>query len=178
MNVEETYQAEQIKSDQDHRTPTAGAMISHILSNLFIHRTKLRQAKAYLTGDVRIFAESELPAMIADEDRFFDVLSQKVLDEGELIPTTIEEFTNYAMIKESGKLKYKYATTILNEIVADLTTQNLFITRGIVLAEKEAKYGLAEYLKELYVWIKHQVWSWQRYLGNDVATDLEEDEDD
>lgn len=178
MNVEEKYQDEQIKSDRDHHTPTAGAMISHILANLFIHRTKLRQADYYLTGNVRSFSETKLTAMIADEDRFFDVLTQKVLDEGELIPTTLEEFSSFAMIKESGKLKYEEDVTILNEIAADLTTQNLFITRGIALAEKEAKYGLADYLKELYAWIKHQVLIWQRYLGNDISTEPEEDEDE
>lgn len=178
MNAEEKYQAEQIKSDRDHHTPTAGAMISHILANLFIHRTKLRQADYYLTGDVRSFSEAKLVTMIADEDRFFEVLSQKVLDEGELIPTTLAEFSSYAMIKESGKLKYEDAATVLNEIVADLTTQNLFITRGIALAEKEAKYGLADYLKKLYAWIKHQVLIWQRYLGNDITTESEEDEDE
>lgn len=177
MTIEEKYQAEKIKSDQDHHTPTAGAMISHILSNLFVHRVKLRQADYYLKGSVRGFAEPKLAAMIAEEDQLFDELSQKVLDEGELIPTTLAEFTEYAMIKDSGKLKYEDAETILNEIVADLATQNLFITRGIVLAEKEGKFGLAEFLKILYAWIKHQVLVWQRYLGNDV-TELEEDEDD
>ncbi|MDT2612894.1 ferritin-like domain-containing protein [Enterococcus dongliensis] len=177
MNVEEKYQAEQIQSDKDHHTPTAGAMISHILSNLFVHRVKLRQANYYLKGSVRGFAEPRLAAMIAEEDQLFDELSQKVLDEGELVPTTLEEFTNYAMIKDSGKLKYEDAETILNELVADLATQNLFITRGIALAEKEEKFGLAEFLKKLYAWIKHQLLIWQRYLGNDVNDGLEEDDE-
>ena len=87
MNAEETYQAERIKSEADHHTPTAAAMISHILANLFI-------------------------------------------------------------------------------------------TRGIALAEKEEKFGLAEYLKKLYTWIKHQVLLWQRYLGNDVHEEFEEDDDE
>lgn len=178
MNPEEKYQAEQIKSEQDHHTPTAAAMISHILANLFIHRTKLRQADYYLQGNVRGFSEAKLTAMIAEEDRFFDRLSQKVLAEGELIPTTLKEFNDYAMIKESGKLKYEADTVILNEIVADLTTQNLFITRGIALAEKEAKFGLAEFLKELYGWIKQQELIWQRYLGNELISEPEEDEDE
>ena len=178
MNAEEKYQAEQIQSDKDHHTPTAGAMISHILANLFIQRVKLRQAAYYLTGEVRGFAEPKLTQMIAEEDQLFDELSQRVLAEGELVPTTIEEFTNYAMIKESGKLKYEAAETILAEIVADLATQNLFITRGIALAEKEAKFGLAEFLKKLYTWIKQEQLVWQRYLGNDVKQADEEDDDE
>ncbi len=57
MNAEETYQAEQIKSEASHHTPTATCMMSHILANLFIHRVKLRQAEYYLKGSVRGFAE-------------------------------------------------------------------------------------------------------------------------
>ena len=178
MNAEETYQAERIKSEADHHTPTAAAMISHILANLFIHRVKLRQAEYYLKGSVRGFAEPKLKTMIVEEDQLFDELSRLVLDEGELIPTTLEEFTSYAMIKESGRLKYEAADYILNELVTDLSTQNLFITRGIALAEKEEKFGLAEYLKKLYTWIKHQVLLWQRYLGNDVNEEFEKDDDE
>ncbi|MGL9726764.1 ferritin-like domain-containing protein [Enterococcus sp. DIV0756] len=178
MNAEERYQAEQVKNEADHHTPTAGAMISHILSNLFIHRVKLRQTNYYLKGAARGFAEPRLKTMIEEADQLFDELSRLVLDEGELIPTTLEEFTNYAMIKESGQLKYEEAEAILNELVADLSTQNLFITRGIVLAEKEGKFGLAEFLKKLYTWIKHQLLIWQRYLGNDVNEEIEEDEDE
>lgn len=176
MNPDEKIQAEQIKSDRDHHTPTAAAMISHILANLFIHRTKLRQANYYLKGHVRSFSEDKLVGMISDEDRFFDTLSQKVLAEGELIPTTLKEFSDYAMIKESGKLKYESDTVILREFITDLATQNLFVTRGIALAEKEAKFGLADFLKELYGWIKEQELVWQRYLEEDGIFQLEEDE--
>ena len=66
MNAEETYQAERIKSEADHHTPTAAAMISHILANLFIHRVKLRQAEYYLKGSVRGFAEPRLKTMIVE----------------------------------------------------------------------------------------------------------------
>lgn len=177
MNAEEKYQAEQIQSDKDHHTPTAGAMISHILSNLFIHRVKLRQANYYLTGEVRGFAEPKLEQMISEEDQLFDELNQLVLAEEELIPTTIKEFLDYAMLEDSGKLKYETTETIIKELVADLATQNLFITRGITLAENEAKFGLAEFLKKLYTWMKQEQLIWQRYLGNE-SVQTEEDEED
>lgn len=67
-------------------------------------------------------------------------------------------------------------TMILREFIMDLATQNLFVTRGITLAEKEAKFGLADFLKELYGWIKEQELVWQRYLGEDGISQLEEDE--
>lgn len=41
MNAEEKYQAELKQSDIDHHTPTAGAMMGHIIANLAIHSLKL-----------------------------------------------------------------------------------------------------------------------------------------
>ena len=105
MNSIQKYEQEKLQSEQDHHTPTAAAMISHILSNLVIHRTKLKQIRAYLKGNQRSYLETKLPTIIAKEDELFDELSQLVLDEGELIPTTTTEFVDYTMIKESGQLK-------------------------------------------------------------------------
>ena len=36
--AEEKYQAELVKSERDHHTPTAGAMTGHIISNLMIQQ--------------------------------------------------------------------------------------------------------------------------------------------
>ena len=44
MNAEEKYQAELKQSDIDHHTPTAGAMMGHIIANLAIHSLKINQA--------------------------------------------------------------------------------------------------------------------------------------
>ncbi|MBO0482658.1 ferritin-like domain-containing protein [Candidatus Enterococcus courvalinii] len=176
MNPTQKYEQEKIQSEQDHHTPTAAAMISHILSNLVIHRTKLKQARAYLKGNQRGYLETKLPTIIVKEDELFDELSQLVLDEGELIPTTTAEFVDYAMIKESGQLKYESAEKMLTEMVTDFATQKLFVTRGIVLAEKEGKYGLAEWLKGLYAWLNHQLYTWQSYLGKDIQEGLMEEE--
>ncbi|WP_165005709.1 MULTISPECIES: ferritin-like domain-containing protein [unclassified Enterococcus] len=178
MNAQEKYQAECVQSEKDHHTPTAGAMISHILANLMVHRTKVKQAKHYLEGPARTFAEPVLKTMEEKEDTLFDRLSQLVLDEGELIPTTFAEFNNYAMIKESGQLKYEPAEVILGEIVKDLDTQNLFVTRAIALAEQEEKFLLAAFLKELYGWLKHQIFLFQQYLGKDTIDKMLEEEED
>lgn len=41
MTKEELYQAELKQADQDHHTPTAGAMTGHILANLWLHQQKV-----------------------------------------------------------------------------------------------------------------------------------------
>ena len=40
MKAEEAYKAELKQSDIDHHTPTAGAMVDHIIANLLIHTLK------------------------------------------------------------------------------------------------------------------------------------------
>lgn len=178
MNAEEKYQAELIQSEKDHHTPTAGAMIGHILSNLYIHQAKLFQMKYYLKGADQVFAQSVLSQVLQEENTLFDELNQLMLDEGEVVPTTTEEFRKYTMLQESGQLKYESSAMQLFAAVKDFDTQNLFITRGIALAEKENKYGLAEFLKKLYAWMKHQIFVFQSYLGNEVSEGLEEDDED
>ena len=178
MNAEEKYQAELKQVDIDHHTPTAGAMIGHIISNLHIQQNKLNQSRYYLKGAAKAFADGEYVRILHEESELFDQLNQLMLDEGEVIPTTSEEFAKYSMLTESGQLKYEDSETIIFDAVKDFNTQNLFITRGIALAEKENKYALAEFLKSLYGWMKHQIYLLQSYLGNEVLTGLvEEDED-
>lgn len=176
--AEEKYQAELIQSDKDHHTPTAGAMIGHIIANLAIHQTKLRQAAGYLKGCKAILLHETLQTMIAEEVQKLDVINKLMLDEGEVIPTTTAEYQKYTMLEESGQLKYEPAETILQTIVQDIATQRLFVTRGIALAEKEQKFGLELFLKEFDTWCKHQIFLIQTALGREVGAGLEEDEDD
>lgn len=178
MSSEEKYQQELIQSEKDHHAPTAGAMVGHILANLVIHQNKLRQTIYYIKGADRSFVQEIFPEMIAKENQLFDELNHLMLDEGEVIPTTTEEFTEYSMLEENGRLKYEASDYLLMEVVKDFATQLLFITRGITLAENESKFGLAEFLKQLYAWIKRQIYNIQSYLGHEVFEGLEEDEEE
>lgn len=178
MNAEEKYQAELKQADIDHHTPTAGAMIGHIISNLHIQQNKLNQSRYYLKGAAKDFADTEFSRILQEESELFDQLNQLMLDEGEVIPTTSAEFTKYSMLVESGQLKYEDSQVIIFDGVKDFNTQLLFITRGIALAEKEQKYALAEFLKSLYGWMKHQIYLLQSWLGHDVLTGLVEDDED
>lgn len=55
MNAEEKYQAELKQSDIDHHTPTAGAMMGHIIANLAIHSLKINQASLFARGAASLF---------------------------------------------------------------------------------------------------------------------------
>lgn len=178
MNAAEKYQAELVQSEKDHHTPTAGAMSGHILANLFIQRNKLRQANYYLKGTAK-GVSSQIADTIKKEDELFDRLNQLLLDEGEVIPTTTAEFTRYTMLEESGQLKYETTENILFTAVQDFNTQNLFVTRGIKLAEKEEKFALVVFLQALYGWLKAQSRLFQSFIGHDALEGLlEEDEED
>lgn len=178
MSPKEKYQEELQQSEIDHHTPTAGAMVGHILSNLIIQQNKLRQIVYYVKGTDQSFIQEVFPQLINQEDRLFDELNHLMLDEGEVIPTTTEEFTQYSMLEENGRLKYETTSFLLMETVKDFATQLLFITRGITLAENENKFGIADFLKQLNTWIKHQIFVIQSYLGHEVSEGLEEDEDE
>lgn len=173
----EKYQAEQIQSEKDHHLPTAGAMSGHILANLAIQQTKLKQAAFFVTGLERMEFSSWFKASAKKESRLFDRVAQVLLDEGEVIPTTTAEFTEYSMLTESGVLKYESSETLLTEAGRDFNTQLLFITRGIVLAKKENKVGLELALEELETWIRHQIFSLQATLGKELV-EQEEEEDE
>lgn len=175
MTPEEKYQQELIQSEKDHHTPTAGAMIGHVLANLYIHQNKLRQVVCYIKGVERSFVQEVFPELIVKESHLFDELNYLMLDEDEVIPTTTEEFTQYSMLEENGRLKYETGNDLLMEVVKDFSTQLMFITRGVRLSEDESKFGLAKFLKQLYAWIKHQIYSIQSYLGHEVSEGLEED---
>lgn len=178
MEAKEKYQQELAQSEEDHHTPTAGAMIGHVLANLMIHQIKLRQIVYYLKGTHRTFVQETFPKIIIDENRLFDQLNYLMLDEGEVIPTTTEEFTQYSMLEEKGCLKYEAGEVLLGQAVKDFDIQLLFITKGITLAETENKFGTADFLKQLYVFMKHQIFVMQSYLGREISEGLEEDEEE
>lgn len=171
MDAAEKYQVELVQSDKDHHTPTTGAMSGHILANLFIQRNKLRQANYYLKGSKVAFG-GQIEGIIKKEDELIDHLNQLLLDEGEVIPTTMAEFIQYAMLEESGQLKYETMETILFTAVQDFNTQNLFVTRGIKLAEKEEKFALIQFLQSLYGWLKAQSRLFQSFIGHDTLEGL------
>ena len=177
MRAADKYQAELTQAEHDHHVPTAGAMTGHILSNLAIHRNKLIQARGYVTGAARGLSATWFAGALAEQSELFDQLQQVMLDEGEVVPTTTAEFTKYSMLEESGQLKYEDGAVILAEIIKDFNTQLMFITRAIVLSQKENKYGLEAELKTLYAWIRHQIFELARYLDADVIA-KEDDEDD
>ncbi|RYL94963.1 DNA-binding protein [Sporolactobacillus sp. THM7-4] len=157
MSIDERYQAERAQSEKDHHIPTAGAMIDHILANLKIHRTKLAQAVFYSTGEKSDFIRSYFNKLAKEEEKQFDQLAELMLDEDEVIPTTTAEFTRYSMIEESGKFKYETSEALLEAAVADFNIQNMFLIRGIKLAEKEEKFALQQFLIQLLGWMKHQM---------------------
>ncbi|KRO18434.1 ferritin family protein [Lacticaseibacillus saniviri] len=178
QTAETLYQAEQKQVDTDHHTPTAGAMTGHILSNLHIQQNKLNQARFALKGDAKVFADGEITAMYHRERALFDELNQLMLDEGETIPTTTQEFLDYTFLSEQGQLKFESTATILFEIVKDCDAQLMFVTRGIALADKESKFALAAFLRQLDGWLKHQMRQIQAYLGHSVREGLDEEDDD
>lgn len=178
MEAEEKYQQELVQSEKDHHSPTAGAMVGHVLANLIIHQIKLRQIVYYLKGRHRTFVQETFPKIITDENQLLDQLNYLMLDEGEVIPTTTEELTHYSMLEEKGCLKYEVGEVLLEQVVKDFDTQLLFINKGITLAETENKFGIVGFLKKLYIFMKHQIFVIQSYLGHEISERLEEDEDE
>lgn len=174
----EEYQQELAQSEKDHHTPTAGAMIGHIISNLAIQKVKLSQTLYYAKGVQRSFIAQEYPKIIQEEAQLFDELNQLMLDEREIVPTTTDEFKRYTMLKESGQLKYETANEQLAEAVRDFATQIMFVDRGIALAQKENRYSLANFLQKLNGWLKHQIVTLENTLGKTIPTVLTEDDED
>ncbi|KRM72909.1 hypothetical protein [Lacticaseibacillus brantae] len=177
--ADELYAIEQAQVEVDHHTPTAGAMIGHILSNLLLQQLKLNQARLTLSGNAQLFANQALSSMYHETQDQFDELNQLMLDEGEAIPTTTTEFLAYTFLHEDGALKYADAETVLFDLAKAIDDQLMFVTRGIALADKENKFALAVFLRQLEGWLKHQRQQIQLFLGHDVREGLDdEDEDD
>lgn len=53
LMIDEKYAKELDKAEIDHHKPTAGAMLGHVLSNLFIENIRLTQAGIYAKSPVK-----------------------------------------------------------------------------------------------------------------------------
>lgn len=180
MDTEKLYQEELKQSNVEHHTPTAGAMVGHIISNLLIHSLKISQAKFFAKGNAALFLQENADAWIKYEQVEFNQLNQILVNNGLIIPTTTDQFIEYTMLEQNGADKYLAGQDQLFNLVKDFDTQILFITKAIALAKKEELPDLESNLVELLAWIKEQIALTQRFLGHDLREGLytEEDDDD
>lgn len=180
MTSVEQYKQELKQSDIDHHTPTAGAMTGHIIANLLIHTLKVSQAKLFAQGPAVLFLMQYGNQWISYEQATFAKLNCLLVNNGESIPTTTDQFKQFAMLEENGASKYDSGTIQLFDLVKDFDTQTLFITKGITLAQQAAWPELVTVLSDLLAWIKDQIALTQRFLGHNLRTGLytEEDDDD
>lgn len=176
--IKALYEAEVKKSDQDHHTPTAGAMAGHILANLKIQELKLQQGEFYVLGKEANFLRETFKTYSDQECQWFKKIAHELVIEGEIVPTTFEEMMNYGKISLKGEDKYLPAEAMVENLVADFSFQNLFITRAIALAAKENKYHLQLALMELYGFNQEVIANLQAFLGKFPKEGLEDDEDE
>ena len=54
LMIDEKYAKELDKAEIDHHKPTAGAMLGHVLSNLFIENIRLTQAGIYAKAQLSV----------------------------------------------------------------------------------------------------------------------------
>ncbi|MCT1215522.1 DNA starvation/stationary phase protection protein [Latilactobacillus curvatus] len=176
--IETRYQAEVKQADVDHHTPTAGAMIGHVMANLTIQRRKLRQMKWYAKGINNQAFKAQLTTLLAENDMLLDKTAERLLDEGEVLPTTQAEYTEYGMLTEEPRIKYWEMPAMIAEMVADYNTANLFVSRAIKLAEKEERFALAADMVSLMGYNQHQIRELQSQLGKATREGLDEEDDD
>lgn len=179
MTSEERYQQELKQSEIDHHTPTAGAMTGHIIANLLIHSLKISQAKFFAHGIAAIFLASYADNWLKHEQTEFNRLNQLLVNNGEAIPTTTDQFKEFSMLEENGADKYLTGNEQLFRLVQDFDTQLLFINKAIPLADKEQWPELKSELIKLLTWIKSQIALTQNVLDHEIREGLyTEDEDD
>lgn len=92
LMIDEKYAKELDKAEIDHHKPTAGAMLGHVLSNLFIENIRLTQAGIYAKSPVKC---EYLREIAQKEVEYFFKISDLLLDENEIVPSTTEEFLKY-----------------------------------------------------------------------------------
>ena len=178
MTSTEQYEQELKQSEIDHHTPTAGAMTGHIIANLLIHSLKISQAKMFAKGPAALFLSRIGDKWISHEQTEFAHFNQLLVNNGESIPTTTDQFKQFTMFEEDGATKYQSGDTQLFTLIKDFDTQTLFITKAISLAQKEEWQELAASLTTLLAWIKEQIALTQRFLGHDLRAGLYNEEDD
>ncbi|MFD1671378.1 ferritin-like domain-containing protein [Agrilactobacillus yilanensis] len=173
QTVAALYQAEQVQSDTDHHTPTAGAMIGHVLSNLKFQEFKLEQYWWYAKANNDLFQQ----LAEANHQAYLKVIS-KMLDAQEIVPTTVQEMLDYKFLDEGGQNKYFDTETMLKDTVLDYNKANMFVTRAIKLAEKEENYPLAQAMIDLLSYHQHAIRLLENKLGYHVDPDADEDDED
>ena len=87
LMIDEKYAKELDKAEIDHHKPTAGAMLGHVLSNLFIENIRLTQAGLYAKSPVKC---EYLREIAQKEVEYFFKISDLLLDENEIVPSTTE----------------------------------------------------------------------------------------
>ncbi|MCH4164579.1 MAG: DNA starvation/stationary phase protection protein [Lentilactobacillus diolivorans] len=175
---EKRYQAEVKQADIDHHTPTAGAMTGHIVANLVVLADKLQQMKWYVKGINANELKGSFKGLLKQAYQQRDALGTALIDENLITPTIQKEFAEYAMLTENGQNKYQSAEWLINDLVHDYNTQNLFVTRAIKLAEKEDRPVLAQHLTTLLGNDNHNIAMLQALLGKTPREGLDEDEDE
>ncbi|WP_332372154.1 DNA-binding protein [Lactococcus cremoris] len=176
VSIDEKYEAEVKKSEIDHHKPTAGSMLSHVLSNIFYEKISLMQAGLYAkSADYRIkFREIALK-----EDEWFYLISEQLLDENELVPTTLDEFvSNHKFIENDPKAKYWTDEALIENFINDFQNQNLFIGRAIKLAQKEEKFSLELAIRKIYGYNLSIIRYFAGELGTTIGEFIEEEDDD
>lgn len=108
----------------------------------------------------------------------YDTVAEALLDENELPPSTTEEYSNYKMLDEDGRNKYLTTSELVDITAHDYTTENLFVTRAIKLAEKEDRPALAQTLTTLLKQNNHAIQQLQALLGKTAWEGLVEEDDD
>ncbi len=173
--IEEKYAKEVAKSDVDHHKPTAGAMLGHVLANLFMEKVRLTQAGIYAKSPIE---REHFREIAAKEDEFFYKISDLLLDENEIVPSTVEEFLRYhKFITDDPKAKYWTDEALFESFINDFQNQNLFITRAVKLANQEEKFALSAGVVELYGYNLNII----RHLAGDLGktpTDFRDEEDE
>lgn len=178
LTIDEKFAAEQKQADVDHHKPTAGAMTGHIVSNHFLLNIKLHQLKWFVKGANAENYKTVLNQTIDENNAWYDKIADELLDEGELPPSTMKEYSEYAMIEEDGKNKYLKAEDMLQTVVDDFTTDNMFVTRAIKLAQKEDRPFMEQVLVQLLGFNNHQIRIYQALLGKSAKEGFEEEDDE
>ncbi|AKP67503.1 ferritin-like domain-containing protein [Companilactobacillus ginsenosidimutans] len=176
--IEAKFQAEQKQVDIDHHTPTAGAMTNHVLSNRMIMNMKLHQIEWFVKGPNAESYKAVIGQTIFENYDWYEKIAEQLLDEGEIPSSTTDEYKEYTMLEEHGENKYLDADEMLQTVVDDFVTDNMFVTRAIKLAEKEGRPAFNKLLIDLYGWNNHQIRIYQALLGKTATEGLEDDEDD
>ena len=97
---------------------------------------------------------------------------------GEAVPTTTAQFTQYTMLKENGAQKYAPGKAQLFVLIKDFDTQLLFLQKAIALGKKEGLMKLVHTLVDLDTWMRTQILAGQNFLGNDLMTGRYQEDDD